>query len=93
MDAKELTRWWSYFSNKERKDQAKHMIENAKEFIIHEVNKLTVFKLNGHYEVINKESLSVRFYDTEKECIDYCLDVYPNSFLNTQTEICFINKK
>jgi hypothetical protein len=60
------------------------MLENAKKYIIHEINKLVIFKMNGHFEVINKESLVVKFYDTEQECINFCLDVYPNSFFNIQ---------
>jgi hypothetical protein len=86
-NAKSLTRTWNYFSNNQRKEHAKHLIENAQDLIIHEINKLIVLKMNGHFEVINKESLVIKFYDTEQECIDFCLDVYPNSFENTQLKI------
>lgn len=86
-NAKSITRTWNYFSNKARNEQAKHMLENAKMYIIHEINKFVIFKMIGHFQVINKESLVVKFYDTEKECIDFCLDVYTDSFFNTQTNI------
>lgn len=86
-NAKTLTRTWNYFSNNERKEQAKHMLENATKYIIHDINKLVIFKMNGHFEVINKESLVVKFYDTEQECINFCLDVYTNSFFNTQNNL------
>lgn len=75
---------WDYIPKKHQNEQAKHMLENAKKYIIHEINKLVIFKMNGHFEVINKESLIVKFYDTEQECINFCLDVYPNSFFNVQ---------
>ena len=78
---------WDYIPKKAQKEQAKHMLDNAKKYIIHEINKLVIFKMNGHFEIINKESLAVKFYDTEKECIDFCLDVYPNSFFNTQNNL------
>jgi hypothetical protein len=78
---------WDYIPKKAQKEQAKHMLENVKHLIIHEINKLVIFKMNGHYEVINKESLIVKFYDTEQECIDFCLDVYPESFFNIQQNI------
>jgi hypothetical protein len=83
-NAKTLTRTWNYFSNKARKEQSKHLLENAKDLIIHEINKLKIFKMNGHFEVINSESLSIKFFDTEQESIDFCLDIYPNSFFNKQ---------
>ena len=86
-NAKTLTRTWNYFSNKARKEQAMHLLKNAKTYIIHEINKLVIFEMNGHFEVINKESLSIKFFDTEKQCIDYCLDVYPNSFFNSQNSL------
>ena len=75
------------FQKKAQNEQAKHMLENSKKYIIHEINKLVIFKMNGHFEVINKESLVVKFYDTERECIDFRLDVYPNTFFNTQNNL------
>ena len=78
---------WDYIPIKAQKEQAKHMLDNAKKYIIHEINKLVIFKMNGHFEVINKESLVVKFYDTEKECINFCLDVYPETKINEQTTI------
>jgi hypothetical protein len=86
-NAKTLTRTWNYFSNNARKEQAKHMLEKAKDLIIYEINKLKIFKMNGHFEVINSESLSIKFFDTEEDCINYCLDIYPNSFFNKQKSL------
>lgn len=86
--ALELSRIWRQIPKKERDKQANHMLKSAKKYIIHEVNKLVVFNLgNDNFEVINRETLVVKFFDTEKQSIDFCLDVYPESFFNEQLNI------
>jgi hypothetical protein len=54
-------------------------LKMLKKFIIHEINSLVIFKMTAHYEVINKESLVVKFFDTEEESLNYCLDRFAGS--------------
>ena len=70
---------WDYMPKNTQKIQAKHMLDTAKKFIIHEINSLGIFKMTAHYEVINKESLVVKFFDTEEESLNYCLDRFAGS--------------
>ena len=85
--AKELEKTWYYFSESAKIDQARHLLVKCKDLIIHEVGKLKVFKMNGHIEVVNEESFVLKFFDTEEEAINYCLDVYPETNINEQTTI------
>ena len=78
---------WDHIPKNAKKIQAKHMLDNANEFIIHEINSLVIFKMTAHFEVINKESLIVKFFDTEKESLDYCLDRFEGSKKTKQVSI------
>ncbi len=85
--AKDLESTWSFIPDYAKRSQAKHLLKNAKKHIIHEVNKLKVFMWSEHFEVINEETFFVKFFDTEEEAINYCLDVYKNTKINTQSEL------
>lgn len=85
--AKDLTNTWKYFTKYGRKSQAKHLLENCTHLIIHKIGKLKIFKLNDHFEVINSESLVLKFFDTETEAMNYCLDIYPETKINEQQKI------
>jgi hypothetical protein len=85
--AKDLEKTWFYFSEKVKKDQANHLLTKCKDYICHEVGKLKVFKWKFHCEVVNEESKKIKFFNTEEEAINYCLDVYPETKINEQTTI------
>lgn len=86
-NAETLKNTWKYFTSRAKKEQAKHLLENCKNIMFHEIGKLKCFKLNGHIEVINAESLVLKFFDTEQEAVDYCLDFYHDIKINEQTTI------
>jgi hypothetical protein len=90
-NAKDLESTWSFMSDYAKKNQAKHLLENGKKHIIHEVNKLKIFMFSNHFEVINEETYFVKFFDTEEEAVNYCLDVYKETKINAQLEF-FKNK-
>lgn len=85
--AKEHQDTWFYIPRYVQKRQIDHVIKDCRDYIIHEVNKLVVFEWFGHFQVINIESYVVKFFDTEKEAMDYCLDFYSESFINEQLDL------
>jgi hypothetical protein len=87
MKEKEFKYFWKTLPESTKKWQVDFIFKNCQSNIIHEVNKLFIFKMRHRFWVINKESKHCNFFDTEQEAIDYCLDVYPQSFFNKQLGI------
>ena len=90
--SKEFQKIWDSFPKQVKIEQAKHFLNNCKS--IHKVNKLIVFEVlmafrgnRGNYVVVNEETLHCKFFDTEEESINYCLDVYQKTFSSYQTEL------
>lgn len=69
------------------KEQAKYIIENGSEIILHEIKKFLVIELIGICAVINKESFMMKYFYTEEEALNYCLDNYKNADIFLQKEI------
>jgi len=85
---KEFNKTWEFFSNRDKKQNVRYWLNHSEETLIHKINKLVVLKFSDtHFSVINKETLNCKFFDTKEEAIDYCLDVYTNSFFNTQLNL------
>ena len=85
---KGFNKTWELFSKTEKKINVNHWLRKSLDARIHKVNVLNIFKFSEtHYAVINEETLVCKFFDTEQECIDYCLDVYPNSFPSEQLKL------
>lgn len=87
MKAKEFKDFWENLPESTRKWQVDYLLQNSKTYLVHEINKLSIFKTKNRFYVINKESKHCNFFDSEQEAIDYCLDVYPQSFFNNQLGI------
>lgn len=85
---KDFEKMWKHFPQKVKNEQIDFLLNSSQDLIIHEVNKLVVFKMKSYsFWVINKESKHCSFFDTEQQAIDYCLDAYPQSFFNKQLGI------
>lgn len=85
--AKELQDTWFYIPAHMQKRQINHLLENCKQYIVHEINKLIIFKWSDHCQVINTESLILKYFDTEQEAMDFCLDVYKDSGISDQLNL------
>ena len=85
--AHDLQNTWDLFSKSTKKSQAQHLLRFCQFLIIHKVGKLNVFKIGEHFEVINFESLVLKFFDTETESMNYCLNIYPETKINEQQKI------
>lgn len=85
--AKDLESTWSFMPEYAKRNQAKHLLENCKKYIIHEINKLKIFEWSNHFQVVNEESFITKFFDTEEEAMNYCLDVFPETKISSQTDL------
>ena len=85
--AKDLQNTWDLFSKSAKKNQVNHLLRFCQYLIIHKIGKLNVFIIGQHFEVINSESLILKFFDTETEAMNYCLDIYPETKINEQQKI------
>jgi len=85
--AKDLESTWSFMPEYAKRNQAKHLLRNCKYYIIHEVNKLKIFGWSNHFQVVNEESYKSKFFDTEEESMNYCLDVYKQTKINEQSSL------
>lgn len=85
--AKELQDTWFYIPEYMKKRQINHLLENCRQYIVHEVGKLVVYKWNGHCQVINSESFLMKYFDTEQEAMDFCLDVFSDTKIASQLDL------
>lgn len=91
-DVKLFEKIWQNLKPRVQNEQAKYWVEKCNDKMIHSINKLCVYRLSSElFIVINIESLHCKFYSTEDESINYCLDLYPKSFFNNQTKLFEFN--
>ena len=86
-NAKSFADTWYYFTEKGKKDSAKHWL-TLTDYIIHEVGCLRVIDFHDSIiHVVNSETLFVHFFDTIEEAMNFCLDSYEASKEKTQTKL------
>ncbi len=82
---REKTFW--YFPTRAKNDTARHWL-TLKDHFVHEVGKLKVISFgNDDVVVVNEESLKIHFFESEREAMDFCLDVYPETKEMKQGEL------
>jgi len=85
--AKELNAIWFYYTKQQKLNHIKHLLTNCKKYIVHEVNKLIVFNWKDYCQVINTESNTLKYFDSEEEALNYCLDAFKNSESSKQEKL------
>jgi len=77
--AKELNDIWFYYTKSQQTKHIDHLLNNCKQYIVHQVNKLIVFNWTDYCQVINTETYVLKYFDSEQEALNYCLDNFQNS--------------
>jgi len=85
--AKELNDIWCYYTKPQQKRHIEHLLSNCRKYIVHEVNKLVVFNWKDYCQVINTESYILKYFDSEEEALNYCLDIFENTKSATQEKL------
>ena len=74
--AAEMNNFFSKMPEKVLRGQAQHILDKSSKELRHSVGIVNIYQMPTLVLSINKESLKMKWFDTEQEAVDYYLDLF-----------------